>query len=37
MRTDWRDAVRAQSAAAAVLYADALARDPAILLPETAE
>jgi phosphate acetyltransferase/phosphate butyryltransferase len=25
------------SAAAAVLYADALARDPAILLPETAE
>jgi hypothetical protein len=29
--------MRTQSAAAAVLYADALARDPAILLPETAE
>jgi phosphotransacetylase len=30
-------AARRFSAAAAVLYADALARDPAILLPETAE
>ncbi|MGD0431505.1 MAG: hypothetical protein ABSA58_10475 [Acetobacteraceae bacterium] len=30
-------AARHFSAAAAVLYADALARDPAILLPETAE
>jgi hypothetical protein len=28
---------RADTAAAAVLYAAALARDPAILLPETAE
>jgi len=30
-------AARLFSAAAAALYADALARDPAILLPETAE
>jgi hypothetical protein len=30
-------AARRFSAAGAVLYADALARDPAILLPETAE
>jgi phosphotransacetylase len=35
-RADTADA-RRFSAAAAVLYADALARDPAILLPETAE
>jgi hypothetical protein len=30
-------AARRFSAAAAVLYADTLARDPAIVLPETAE